>query len=336
MISSKFFSKKEEITALFPAAASLELPDLVPYLFRIEQKVTKKLLGAAQYEVLAFAYEAFVASNYDLNLLDNWEKELLMRVQMMELNLAIRQYIPFVTAQIGSSGVNAKNGEVKVASEPILIRILEEAQAQGYEVLELILEWLDENREHYPDWAESEAFTEANAMYLNTAAEFTRFFNIGGNRYTFLCLLPQRREAERIVDRVIWELGPVLKAEAQAKNLTPANEKLLELVKEAVANLTMGDGLLAMSFEVSDYGVTVSANSNQENSRVKTPVGDPRLVQLQAQARQKGASALELIKDLIYANIDDYPAFRDGAHYTPAAPAPAPFVNESTAKIGIL
>lgn len=336
MIKSKFFSRNEEVTALFPVAESIKLADLLPYLFRIEQKMTQKLLGAAQMEALADAYEAYRVANYDENLLDVWEKELLIRVQMMELNLALRQFIPFITAQISNSGVNARNGDMKTASEPVLTRILEECRAQGLEVVELILQWLDENRDQYPDWLNSEAFAEANAMYINTAADFSRFANIGESRYTFLCLLPQRRNAERIVDRIIWEMGPELKEQAKEKTLTEPNAALMELVKEAVANLALADGLLALSFEVGEYGVTVSSNSNQENSRVRTPVGDPRLTQIMSAAKEKAAASLDAIRDQIYQNIDLYPTFRDGAHYTPEKPAPEPFKNFPTDKIGIL
>ncbi len=47
-------------------------------------------------------------------------------------------------------------------------------------------------------------------------------------------------------------------------------------------------------------------------------------------------AALEDIRDLIYSNIDEYPTFRDGAHYTPEAPAPEPFKNEVTDKIAFI
>jgi hypothetical protein len=150
-----------------------------------------------------------------------------------------------------------------------------------------------------------------------------------------MAMAPQRKEAAKAVDRIIWELGPELKAQQAGDTLTSANAALLELVKKAVANLALADALLMLSFQISDYGVTLMANSTASSNviRVKSPVGDNRLASIRTECQQKGAAALIQIRDLIYNNIDDYPTFRDGEHYTPTAPAPEAFTNSSTDKI---
>ncbi len=321
-----------------PVAASIDHRELYPYLFKIEEKLLKKLLGSAQMESLADAYAAYVDGSYNPALLDAWETALLIRVQMAAVNLAVRAWAPFVIGQISTKGITEANGDQKAAKESTIERMLDAALADGNDSIEMMLAQLAENPTEYPDWAESTAFTDFYGSYVTTATDFNEYVTIGESRYTFVAIAPQRREAAKAVDRIIWELGPELKAQQADGDLTPANEELLKLVKKAVANIAMADAMLMLSFQISDYGVTVMSSSTARRDviRVKTPAGPNKLAEIREECKQKGAAALLEIRDLIYNNIDDYATFKNGGHYTPAAPAPEAFKNLTTDKIVIL
>lgn len=337
MIKPKLISRKEEILAILPVAASIEFRELIPYLWKAENEVVKPVIGAAQMESLADSYEAYVAGNYDENLLTIWETELLIRIQMATVNLAVRSWAPFTIANISTKGITEANGDQKAARESTINRMLESAEADGNASIESILEWLDQNRDQYPDWYDSLEMRAIFNQYIVSAKVFSEYFYIGESRYTFLRIAPQIRAAEKVVDRIIWEMGTELKTEQKQDTLTSQNMTLLRLVQQAVANIAMSDALLMMRFVVSDYGVSLMATNvnNRDTIRSKTPAGDAQLAQIRDKAREDGNAALEAIKNLLYDNIDQYPTFRDGAHYTPEAPAPERFVNESTDKIGI-
>lgn len=339
LIKSKFITRKEEVLEVLPMAASIDVKELFPYLWKAENEVIKPILGAAQMESLADGYDAYVSGDYDPNLLDEPQTELLIRVQMALVNIAVRGWAPFVIGSISSKGITEASGEnTKAARLATINLMLEAAEADGNRSVESMLELLDENRASYLDWVDSPEMVALFSGYFVTAADFNEYFYIGGSRYTFLRVQPQVKEAKRLVDRVIWEMGPELIAEQKDGNLTAANTELLALVKKAVANLAMADALLMMRFEVGSYGVTLMATSaaNRDVVRTKTPVGDGQLSVIREKAKVDGMAALEQIKDLIYGNIDDYPTFRDGAHYTPDAPAPERFVNEETAKVVLM
>lgn len=338
MIKSKFITRKEEITAVMPVAKSIDVTELYPYLYRIEQGLIKKLLGTAQMDSLAQAYSAYVDGNYDEEILDDAQTELLIRLQMALVNLAVRAWAPFVIGNVSGKGITEAGGENKAARESTIERMLNAALEDGNESIELLMAQLAENPTLYTDWAESSAFADFYGGYISTATEFNEFVTIGSSRYTFVSIAPQRRDAEKTVDRIIWELGAELKTQRSTGTVTEANAALLELVQEAVANMALADAMLMLSFQISDYGVTVmsSSTASRDVVRVKSPVDANRLAQIRTECAQKGAAALEAIRDLIYNNIDDYPTFRDGQHYTPDAPAPEPFKNSSTDKIAFL
>jgi hypothetical protein len=318
-----------------PVASSIDVKELYPYLYRVEERLIKKLLGPAQMESLAVAYAAYVDAEYDEDELDAWETELLIRVQMAVVNLAVRAWAPFVTGSVSSQGITEANGDQKAARESTIERMLNAALEDGNESIELLMAQLAENPAQYPDWAESAAFDDFYGGYISTATEFNEFVTIGSSRYTFVAIAPQRRDAEKTVDRILFEMGPELKAQRASDTVTTANAALLELVQQAVANIALADAMLMLSFQISDYGVTLMATSTASSNaiRVKSPVGDNRLAQIRTECAQKGAAALTAIRDLIYNNIDDYPTFRDGAHYTPEAPAPEAFKNLETDKL---
>ena len=336
MIVSKFITRKEEVVAVMPVAASIDVAELYPYLFTLENKVLKKLLDPATFEDLELAYAAYVAGGYNPSLLDVWETQLLIRVQMALVNLAVREWAPFTIGQISGKGVTEAGGETKAARESTINRMLDAALKNGNEGVEESLTWLDDNRPQYPNWENSVEMTALFDRYMPTAKDFNEYFNIGESRYTFLRIMPQVKKAEQTVNRVIWEMAAELKAQQLSKSLTSANLALMALVKKAVANLAMVDALLMMSFEVGNGGVTISSTSDRQTMRVQTPVGDPRLATIRQQAKDAGAEALVEIRDLIYNNIADYPTFSAGAHYTPETPAPERFVNETTDKIALL
>lgn len=336
MIKPKFLTRKEEVTAILPIAKSIEVEELHSFAWTVEDEILKPILGDAQFEALKVAYVAYVAANYDESTLNEWQTELLIRVQMVLVKLSIRAWGPYTIANVSSSGWTEAGGDgKKAARETTVERVLDAALQDGNASVESLLAWLDKNRSQYPDWVSSPAFTAAFDSYINNATDFNNYFNIGESRYTFLRIAPQRNEAVKIVDRIIWELGPELITQQREKSLTDPNKDLLDLVKKAVANMAMSDALLSMSFQVGEYGVTVmaSATTNRDAVRAKTPVGDNKLAQLQTKALTDAKAAFEEIKDLIYSNIDLYPTFKNGAHYKPEAPAPERYVGKSTDKI---
>jgi len=336
MIKSKFITRKEEVTAVMPVAASIDHRELYPYLFKIEEKVLRKLLGL-QLDALAADYEVYRVNNYDPTFLNQFQIDLLIRIQMAAVNLAIRAWAPYVIGQISTKGITEANSDQKSAKESTIERILDAALADGNESIEMMLAQLSENYLQYPSWTDSSAFLDFHGQYVTTAMDFNEYVSIGESRYTFVSMAPQRREAERTVDRIICELGPEIKSQRASNTLTISNATLLELVKKAVANLSMADALLMLGFQFSDYGVSVMATSTASSNviRVKQPVGDNKLAQIRTECQQKGQAALIEIRDLIYQNIDDYPTFRDGQNYTPTAPAPEAFKNINTDKIVI-
>lgn len=338
MIEPIFITRREEVIAVMPVAASIDHKELYPYLFRLEQTIIKKILGPTQMLNLSDVYQAYVAANYNVSGVSAANVALIIYVQMALVNLAVKSWAPFVIGNISGKGLTEANGDNKAARESTIERMLAAAEADGNESIEMLLAQLDENQSEYTDWVGSDAYNEFYGQYVKTARDFNEFVSIGNSRYTFMAMAPQRKEAEKAVDRIIWEMGPELKTQQAAGTLTDANAALLELVKKAVANMALADALLMLSFQISDYGVTLMSTSTASRDviRLKTAVGDAKLAMIRTECSQKGAAALIEIRDLIYNNIDDYPTFRDGDHYTPTAPAPEHFTNSSTDKIAFL
>ncbi len=168
-------------------------------------------------------------------------------------------------------------------------------------------------------WAQSSSYTVFKECFIHTAKEFSRYFNINESRRTFLALKAAMRNVEHFYIRttICTEFFDELKAEVLAGSISAENQKVLDKIKPAVANLSMAKALNELSFEISELGITLSAISDREDRNAKHPAPDSRLSLLSRELQQYGNAYLGELIQFLADNIDDYPTYENSDCYTP-------------------
>src|SRR5574343_205956 len=174
------FKTSDEIKRYLPANAAFEFDQIKPFIERqAEPELIIPAISQAQYDLLNTAYNTN-------KLTDSLEK-LLDKVRFPLANYAYLKYIPFAQLNISASGIHIEvNDEKKTAFEWQINKLEESCREAADNGTEQLLEFMEANKSDYEAWAESESYTVFKDCFIYTAKEFSKHFNIGKSRRTFL------------------------------------------------------------------------------------------------------------------------------------------------------
>lgn len=242
------------------------------------------------------------------------DRLLLERVRYAVASLAFHEYLPYAQVQINEEGVQVISSENAKAAFRWQVEKLEESSLNsGYRFLEMLLSFLEENREDYPDWIHADR----EVFLIHSASNFNEEVFINSSRLIFLRMMPSmKRVQRRIRARISSALFDLLRQLAAADGLEGKDIQLTEYLKAAIANLAYADSIrnLPVQFE----GGKMSIYSNDFPSDFKPGV-QPQLETLALLARkhaEAGEKALRKAIKYIETNIDDFPGYQDSGHYT--------------------
>jgi hypothetical protein len=313
---------KEEFRAGVPVNVTSSIELLLPPVAAAERKYLRPLLGRAFCQELLEAYEA--------GRLSDVQKELLELVQIALANLAYASQVTVAQLQIDDAGIRIASDENnKTAFQWQINDLREYLSNTGHAALEEVLSFLDENRAEFPSYVQSEAYKANRTLLLNSARDFSRYYNIGGSRRTFLALVA-------IIDRLeVLTLEPALspafcaalRAEIQTGTVAPATESVLRLLHPALAHLSMSQAIGELSFNLNGGALELQVyradNANGKES-------DPGLTELLAlkrtQALDVGREYLRTLVAFLNANAsaDRYAEFFTSNCYVSPTPTPDP------------
>lgn len=330
-----------------PVNADFAMQRIAPFLFRAQREHLLPLLGrlllnqlqllvddeAAYSNVIAdIAAQNFLIAQHNLTHPDNLRplvptipsvpqmQALLPWVQAPLAALAYELYIPWGQLNIGSTGFRiVVSASEKTAFQWQINDLETSARNIGYTALEGLLEFLEENKSSYTAWTASETYAEAAVCFVPTAKEFSRVFNIRNSRLTYLRVvgIMQRVESNQIKGALCTPLFLELKAQMLARNLSPENQKLLELIKPAVVLFSMHRALLELSVKITDNGVMLFNNNNSQTTQVEQPAELSRLEKMREEAKTEAEAYLLSLNKCLRDNLDSYPLFRDSPCYVP-------------------
>lgn len=298
-----------------------EIKSILPDLERAEDAFIVPHLGWAQYSELLAAYGSSTLLTPALGFL-------LERVQAALANLALAQYADIGQVAISDAGfqINVQDA-VKTAFAWQIEGVKGYFLRNGYNALEKLLRFLEENRAAYPLWVNSEAYTIFKSHLINSSSEFSGYCDIGDSRRTFLALRPIMRTVEQLT--VAPQITPGLYAQVLDEIRTgaalsePAGT-LLELLRPAVAHLVIAEAIPVLPLEITAGGVVVNELLTAEGMAKRLAPGS-MLQERKAQAHATGmrylASAVEYLK--ASATESRYKSFYDANRPRPTIPPTA-------------
>lgn len=310
---SKLFSTIQEFKKYAVVNVSYDFGDIDPVL-RIKEValMRKKYLGKAQFDQLASAYASSSMTPEEEALLEE------VRQPLSLVALAENQFTRYI--QETPSGAHVVKDEHKMpASMLSMARRKSELMKNGYQAIDLLIDFLQENKADYPLWVNSEAYLEQKSLLISTTTQLARYLPVLPESHAlYLQFRPIIRDREKAIQaRIGKPFFDELKEQALNDTLTPANELVLvDFVRPALAFLSHEEAVSTLA-KVHPFGIYVFEELNlDENAKVFE-------TQLKYRDAMKGEYALKAITALtdldnyLANNIDDYPTYRDSDAYTP-------------------
>lgn len=320
-------------------ASSLDV--IRPHIHQAEIKYIKPLLGKELYETL------LADVNEETPDLTEEETALLPYVQAALAHYTYMLAIPHINVDVSDAGVRQYHDErYKPAFGRDVDALLEAVYRKAYEAADELLEFLEEHQDDYSSWVDSDAFTEAHKFFINTAKDFSALYNIRQSRRTFLLIQPVMNKVEQMIiePEISTEYFEDLKEAIIAGDISADDQKILDMLRPAVANLTIARALAELQVEITDQGIIAYAYLGQgENAKQKTPISQNQFTyseqigRLRQSAETDGQAWLAKAKKYLDANASDtkYTVYKASDAYTDLEEnaTPRTFQNDPTSKI---
>ena len=246
--------KAEEIRQYITVNSSISFDSISPYIEYAETTYIKAILGSDQYLELCAYYEdplAWPDNPADPKTHEDDLEKLLSLVQRSLINLAYHDGFSMLSVNIGDSGAYRKETE----NQKALFQYQEENlktsfRTQGFNGLDAILEFLEDNIEKFPVFAASDTYTVFKSKFIKTTPEFDEIVNIRNSRLVFLHL-------QRYIDQVNdFEIKPVIGAEffeelitamTSVEDLTDSQKAVIAFIQKIQAYLSVSKGIESKS-----------------------------------------------------------------------------------------
>lgn len=310
-------TKAEEIRQYLPVNSSITFASLQPYIESAERKYLKPVLGVDQYDELC-AYYADPSVWPDIERIpkthEDWLSKLLLLVQKALINLAFHDGFSILSVNIGDSGAFRQESE----NQKPLFQYQEENlkntfRSDGFNGLDTILEFLEENIENFPIFSASSAYTVFKSKFIRTAKEYSGIYNIFNSRLVFLHL-------QQYIDQVNdFDIIPVIGREffdeltggiISQEPVADKYQKVINFIKKIQVFHSAVRGINSLGMNITYNGIYfLSDGTNSRNFKKADPAKAEDLHSLITNAKQNGQAYLTYLKEFLHANIDDYPTY---------------------------
>lgn len=162
----------------------------------------------------------------------------------------------------------------------------------------------------FDTWKNSDAYSENRALLIPNARAFQQYYNIDNSRMTYMKLQPYIRKAEQrfllpLLDAFYTELS----TQQKENTLSTENQSILPAVQRLLAEYTVILAIPDLNFVNDGAGWRVIENPNANPLPQQQAMA--AVQQLHTKAEQNATHFEVELKNLLYANLDDYPTFRD-------------------------
>ena len=295
----------EEFKKFLPVNVTTSFSTLEPALVMAETKYIRPVLGASLMTRLATYFELDAEDRTDEVM--NRAIEL---VQSAELRLAYWDSFDQLAVTITDHGLEDTMGDNRVYRYQA-DGLRENLQRQGYEMLELLVEYLDGEIVHFPEWEESEACSRKVKSVLQTSR---RFFDIVGIRRDFRLFLKLREyitNAERmeLPFRIGGTLAKIMTEHTEDVGDGTRFETLYPMVQMFVAFWALADGLPVVQGTVTADGVLQMQESASYSMSGRTNVlaGEKVLEAMQSRFRGNAEYYAGRIVEYLNLHASEFP-----------------------------
>ena len=233
-----------------------------PTIRQVEEGELTAIIGKELYDSLNTAYTAAATEDS----LSASQKALLDKCRMLIAPYVIYHYTP--KADVSLSDAGARRNETSTSKTAYNYQVLafrEQKLKEGEAAAESLLQFLEDNKEDYELWVNSDAFAEQRSVFIKSGKEFARFFRTNSpyrNYYAFRSKMVDIEE-QVIKPAISTPFYTHLKTADTAANgtFTVAEAQLMYIIKKAIANFTVASALPFHAVRIDENGLTVVANT---------------------------------------------------------------------------
>ena len=302
------FRSIEEFQEYIPVNKAFTLKLIAKYLVQAEQEYIKPVLGAALYTQLK--------ANFVADVTDERHLALLHQVRLITSSLAFHRYLPFNTVQFSDSGARVVQDEnYRSASKWQIEKIEDSTEQDGFDFIEELILFLEENRADYPNWD----FANTRQYFIVSATAFNEEVYINNSRLLYLKLLPQLKRVERQVrSRISKNLFNDLKGKQLDTDYqwTEWESELMEYLRTAIANLTFAGAVRTLPVEIEGKRLSIFNNQFISDFDPKVQPDADVLGYMVRQHQEQGEESLQSAIYFMEMNIEEFPLYRDSECYT--------------------
>lgn len=288
------------------SAKSLKFDPIMTHVNTAQRAILIPLLGKDLFDDLFSEYIKVMP------VLTDPEKELLTYIHPVLANLAMFKYAPAGNIIWTDSGAQIRHsGDLKSAFQWQIKEAQKHFLTTGYDAIDLLLTFLDENAADFIDYEISRNRT----RIINTAADFSKYVNI--RRFEFERLLPVSDRNERnIITKYLGKpLYDNIKANIAANDLTLAQKAVMTELQALLAHITYATGLVDLAPIVDEDGVHFYNNAFSGNFDGKEAVQPEYLNRLIRQHKHHADQAADNLVKFLNDNAADYPLFEHSEFY---------------------
>lgn len=310
---ASLFKDITEFKKFIPVTRAIEIESLSPKIDHAIKKYIQPWVGPVLTTSIIAAHAGTPNSI---------EQALIDKIQPALANFAWYEYIPMASVVVDDSGINRKeNDSWKTAHSGQIRDLKDDALETGYDNLEFMLEFLEDNENDYPDWVNWEGYTKNKEFFINTAEEFMQHYPIVQGRQTYHAMRPLFDDVEcfAILPCIGKDFFDYLKSKILLKQAFTNPELIaLKYIRKAVAQFIIHDVSKTSWAKFNSQGVMYIERKGSETNveEAKTATNDQLSVKVR-QAWERGNQWMTKLKDQLDNNLDDYPAYRDDETVNP-------------------
>lgn len=308
----------EELKKYIPTDVGQNLEKINSFLENAETREIIKILGGALYMELKAAYEiGFDASpeidSGSTDLRNDKLEALLPYVQRPLAYFAYLDAVPIIDVVITNTGLGVvSNQNIAPASQNRVASFKKGIEKAAFDGVEALIQYLEENIADFDTWQSSTAYSLQKNHIITNAREFNKYVEIENSRLSYLKLLPTMFNVEQmeVAAAISKDLLDEIIEEQKDGDVTSENQKILDMLKPAVANMAMGRGIYLLANAI--YAEGVMKNYVMFESQ---PAERGAIEEIKNSFQATGMAYLTRARGIILANIDDYQSYKDSDLY---------------------
>lgn len=305
------FSTISEIQTLLPIGAGNDFNKLKPHIQNAENKFLKPLLGTAMYDELQEFYnDVYPEYPAEPSEVQEAVMELLKKVQHATIHLAYFLGFDFMNVTISSAGFQrVESDKTKGLFHYQENNLKQYFSDSGYNGLDDVLVYLEENIQHFGEFAAEPQYLTLKKSFLPTVKVVEEIpFSIQYSRLTLLALQPSVAFVEDTTIRTTLgdTLYLALKEEMASDNPNEDYTALIPYIRKPLVYLASALLMEETGATLGDKGLYFEKiDATLQNTRIKSPAEAERIYAMIARNRMMGNAYLDQLKSYLAVNFPE-------------------------------